>query len=94
MLCSAVNLESLSAVRLFLQADVEQLVELSFAAAQGYASCKAELQDLSGSSYPQDAAPQQLRCMEQQLVQRLQVNSVSGGFPTVHAAVLQAVVLI
>jgi hypothetical protein len=61
-------------VQLFLQADVEQLVELSFAAAQGYASCKAELQGLASSSYPQDAAPQQLRCMEQQLVQRLQVS--------------------
>jgi hypothetical protein len=58
---------------MFLQADVEPLVELSFAAAQGYASCKAELQGLSSSSYPQDAAPQQLRSMEQPLVQRLQV---------------------
>jgi hypothetical protein len=57
-----------------LQADVEPLVELSFAAAQGYASCKAELDALASSSYPQDAAPQQLRCMEQQLVQRLQVR--------------------
>jgi hypothetical protein len=55
---------------------VEQLVELSFAAAQGYASCKAELEGLASSSYPQDAAPQQLRCMEQQLAQRLQVCSL------------------
>ncbi|WIA21350.1 hypothetical protein OEZ85_000574 [Tetradesmus obliquus] len=54
------------------QAVVEPLVELSFAAAQGYASCKAELAGLAASSFSQDAAPQQLRCMEQQLVQRLQ----------------------
>lgn len=54
--------------------DVMELVSLTSTAAERYATCVSEVDKLASSSYPADAVPQQLRCMEDQLRQRLEVR--------------------
>jgi hypothetical protein len=54
--------------------EVMELVSLTSSAAERYASCVAEVDKLASCSYPADAVPQQLRCMEDQLRQRLEVR--------------------
>lgn len=54
--------------------DVVQLVDLATAAAERYAACMTDVEQLASCSYPTEAVPQQLRSMEDQLRQRLEVG--------------------
>jgi hypothetical protein len=54
--------------------DAAQLVDLTTAAADQYAACMADLEQLASCSYPSEAAPQQLRALEAQLRERLEVR--------------------
>ena len=53
--------------------DAAQLVDLTTAAADQYSACMADLEQLASCSYPSEAAPQQLRALEAQLRERLEV---------------------
>lgn len=53
------------------------LVDLTSAAADHYAACVADLEQLATCSYPSEAAPQQLRALESQLRERLEVGALS-----------------
>jgi hypothetical protein len=54
--------------------DAVHLVDLASAAAERYAACVADVEELASCSYPAEAVPQQLRTMEEQIRQRLEVR--------------------
>jgi hypothetical protein len=54
--------------------DAVQLVDLASAAAERYAACMSDVEELASCSYPAEAVPQQLRAMEEQMRQRLEVR--------------------
>jgi len=58
---------------LWLQ-DAVQLAELASAASEQYAACMAEVDELVSCQYPDQAVPLQLRALEEQLRQRLEVR--------------------
>lgn len=54
--------------------DVMELVNLTSSAAERYAACVTEVDKLGSCSFPADAVPQQLRSLEDQLRQQLEVR--------------------
>lgn len=62
---------------LWLQ-DAVQLAELASAASEQYAACMAEVDELVSCQYPEQAVPLQLRALEEQLRQRLEVRWHTG----------------
>lgn len=51
-----------------------QLAKLATEASEQYSKCAVELDALAAAEFPAEAVPQQLRAMEEQLQQRLQVR--------------------
>lgn len=49
-------------------------MELASAAAERYAACMADMEQLASCSHPEHAVPKQLRGMEEQLQHRLEVR--------------------